>query len=129
MREADVGTHLEPLLGLVVGTHAGGKTVVERTLDDTVVTEVAEAAVELEAVGTAGDGDVVFLTEAVDESFLSPVVGDDIVCSVVVAEGGGGIELAVGTDQLLSWQRPEPGGNNNRCAGTGKPFLYRERDP
>ncbi len=96
------GADFEPFLGLVFGSHASRQTVVVGVFDDTFVAEVAYRTVEVEAFGTAGDREVVFLTETVAVSFLGPVIGSDVVRAVVVAEGGGRVELAVGADHLLA---------------------------
>ena len=109
--ETDVRADSDPLLHLVVGPDAGGETLVTGVLDDTVLIEITEGGIEVTAVGTAVDGDVVVLTDGVLVSELGPVVRLQIVGLTVelvrTAEGGVRVQLAVGTDQVLAFRNRE----------------------
>ena len=106
--ETDVRADSDPLLHLVVGPDAGGETLVTGVLDDTVLIEITEGGIEVTAVGTAVDGNVVVLTDGVLVSELGPVVRLQIVGLTVelvrTAEGGVRVQLAVAADQILAFR-------------------------
>ena len=106
--ETDVRADSDPLLHLVVGPDAGGETLVTGVLDDTVLIEITEGGIEVTAVGTAVDGNVVVLTDGVLVSELGPVVRLQIVGLTVelvrTAEGGVRVQLAVAADQVLAFR-------------------------
>ena len=100
--ETDVGTNREPLGHLVFSVEAGVEALEARTLDDTLIVEIAEAAEIVEAVVGTGDAHVVLLTELCVEGLILPVVGRIVIGTVAVAQFGIGVELAIGTDEILT---------------------------
>ena len=106
--ETDIRADSDPLLHLVVGPDAGGETLVTGVLDDTILIEITEGGIEVAAVGTAADGDIVVLTDGVLVSELGPVVRLQIVGLTVelvrTAEGGVRVQLAVAADQVLAFR-------------------------
>ena len=77
MSEVDVCANLHPVLQAVVRLDASRIAVVVAVVNSTLVVEVAQRAVELQTVVTAGDVEVILLAHAVAESQLLPVVGRD----------------------------------------------------
>ena len=100
--ETDVGTNREPLGHLVFSVEAGVEALEARTLDDTLIVEIAEAAEIVEAVVGTRDAHVVLLAELGVESLVLPVVGRIEIGAVAVAQRGVGIELAIGADEVLT---------------------------
>ena len=75
--EVDVCANLHPVLQAVVRLDASRIAVVVAVVNSTLVVEVAQRAIELQTVVTAGDVEVILLAHAVAESQLLPVVGRD----------------------------------------------------
>ena len=104
VRETDIATDLQPLLGLVIGLHTGRITGEARILDDARIVEVTGREVVVEAFRSTRDGDVVLLAQvAAAEQLVVPIVGGVVILPVGVAQFGVGIEFAVGTDQRLAF--------------------------
>ena len=112
---AEVGTDLEPRLGQVVGIQASGVALVAGVVDDALVVEVAAAPVVVEALVAAGDAEIVLLAGVLTEDFFLPVVGAKEVEGVAllvahhVAEGGAGVEVAVGVEEEFAFGGGEDG--------------------
>ena len=104
---AGVGTHLEPLLYLVVGLQSSGVTLHVGVGHDTLVVHVAERTVEAAAVVRSRHVDVVLLTHRGVESGILPVIGSQQVAVAVrrrvdVAQRGVGVDFTVGADEILA---------------------------
>ena len=101
--EAHVGGELQPVLGLIVHIGAACVTGIFRVVHDTAVLQVAHACIVAQAVAAAAGRHIVFLTEAVVEGLVVPVIGPVGVGTIAVAQCGIGIELEVGADEVLSF--------------------------
>ena len=104
-RVADIGLELDPGPDLVVSVYTGSVTLVSGIVDETTVIEVTEAGVVVEIVRSAAHGEVVLLTERVVEHLIVPVVRLIVVLTVAVTELGVGVQLEVGTDELLPFRK------------------------
>ena len=112
---AEVGADLEPRFGKIVDIQAGAVALVARVVDDTFVVEVTAAPVVVEALVAARYAEVVLLACVLTEGLVFPVVGTQIIEGVAllvahhVAEGGIGVEGAVGVEELFALGGGEDG--------------------
>ena len=107
-----VGSHLQPLLRLIIGTQTGGPTFVRRAVDDTVVVEITERCVEIGFVGSTCHAHVVLLTERrLLVEFVEPVVRFEQVFLSVEQNDTTfrriRVEFAVHADKVLSFRNGE----------------------
>ena len=87
---------------MVVNAGTSGQTIEVRTFNDTFVGEVGARYIVLHAIGTAGDRQRVFLTEAVDEGFVFPIIGLPVVAAIGVTHGSVRVELTGEVEGLLA---------------------------
>ena len=105
MRKVDIGTHLEPVLGLVICLDACGISLEIRVIDDTLVLQIAQGSIVSHLVAAARHAHVVFLAQGMAESLILPVVRHQgIKLSVVIhtiAQGGVRVQSSIGTDEVF----------------------------
>ena len=104
---AYVGSHLQPLLDLIVSLQAGVDALVAGIFDDTVFLQVACAGEEAALTAAGADVDIVLLAEGRAVGSVCPVVGCHEVClavgsGVAAAQRGVGVDTSVTADKVLS---------------------------
>ena len=102
MREAQAGGEAQPALGLIVGVDTARVTLVVGVVNNTFVLQETYVGVVVELAATTGSAHVVLVTEAVVEGFFVPVVRGVVELTVKVTQRCVGVQLEVGTHQVLS---------------------------